>query len=582
MTTPTVGPGSGVARITEPDLTAIRAAGVARIVVAMAAATAGIAGATRWDHSTAVLCLVIGMVWLPWTVLLLLSSSAGRGRGERPRLVTYGGPFGDVLIVFAAQCLVPWAWGILLLADALAVSVAASLWRARHAWFLLALSVTLTVVAQGVVPANERMAGGLLVVFALALGGLVVVVGRIARGHRRVAVTSHRFQQKAETILARVADGIVVTDRGGLVLECNLAGERLIGRQDGSTVGIPCSRALALREGERFLECRDGCPLLAPEPGGQPGEGREVWRSLPDGRRQPLLASAFAVTDEQGGVEVVHSLRDITRLKEADEAKTLFLATASHELKTPVTVIAGFAETILRFPSMSQERRAEAVEAIHRRALELSSVVDRLLLSSKIEGGRVSVDVHPVEVRSLLKERANALQDASGRHIVLQVAAETLVAEADPLALGTVVDHLLDNAVKYSDGGPVVLGAQRDPGTVVIWVSDIGIGMDEEQAGHCFDKFWQAESTDVRRFGGTGIGLYIVSSMVEAMGGAISVETAVGRGSTFTVSLPAMASDPAPVGAPGPSAAPATQEAGGDQSAIRDFMRQIGVLSRGT
>jgi signal transduction histidine kinase len=75
----------------------------------------------------------------------------------------------------------------------------------------------------------------------------------------------------------------------------------------------------------------------------------------------------------------------------------------------------------------------------------------------------------------------------------------------------------------------------------VISVSDIGIGMDEEQARQCFDKFWQAESTDVRRFGGTGIGLYIVSSMVDAMGGTISVETAVGRGSTFTVSLPMMA-----------------------------------------
>ena len=193
---------------------------------------------------------------------------------------------------------------------------------------------------------------------------------------------------------------------------------------------------------------------------------REVWRLLPDGRRQPLLASAFAVTDEHGGVEVVHSLRDITRLKEADEAKTLFLATASHELKTPVTVIAGFAETILRYPDMPEERRAEAVEAIRRRALELSSIVDRLLLSSKIEGGRVHVDLHPVDVRALVIERGNAFQDATDRHVVLQVAHEVLVASADPLALRTVIDHLLDNAVKYSDGGPVVLAGRRDGDSV--------------------------------------------------------------------------------------------------------------------
>jgi signal transduction histidine kinase len=337
-------------------------------------------------------------------------------------------------------------------------------------------------------------------------------------------------------------------------------------------VGVPCARALALREGERPLDCRSGCPLLVEDGVAvDSGAGREVWRLLPDGRRQPLLASAFAVTDEQGGVEVVHSLRDVTRLKEADEAKTLFLATASHELKTPVTVIAGFAETIQRYPDMPPERRAEAVEAIRRRALELSSIVDRLLLSSKIEAGRVHVDLHPVNVRTLLIEVAGAFQDASGRHMVTQVAHETLLAQADPLALRTVVDHLLDNAVKYSDGGPVVLGGRRIGGTIEISVSDIGIGMEEEQSLRCFDKFWQAESTDVRRFGGTGIGLYIVSSMVDAMGGTISVETAVGQGSTFTVSLPTVAAAAAEPVAPDQ-----------DPPAILGFMRQMGVLSRGT
>jgi signal transduction histidine kinase len=206
--------------------------------------------------------------------------------------------------------------------------------------------------------------------------------------------------------------------------------------------------------------------------------------------------------------------------------------------------------------------------------------VDRLLLCSKIEAGRVGVDVHPVDVRPLLGDRANVVQDASGRHMIMQVAAEALVAEADPLALQTVVDHLLDNAVKYSDGGPVVVGARREREAVVIWVSDIGIGMDSDQARRCFDKFWQAESTDVRRFGGTGIGLYIVSSMVEAMAGTISVDTAVGRGSTFTVSLPAVC-DGASSGEGDDAEGDVPDGEAVDQPGIKDFMRQIGVLSRG-
>lgn len=464
------------------------------------------------------------------------------------------------------RVLLPWAWGILLLADAVAVTVAAWLWRGRRPWLLLGASFVLTMTAQVILPASDRQPAGLLAVFALAMVGLVVVVGRFARYHRVAAVTSHHFRQKAETILSRVADGIVVTDGKGIVLETNPAGERLMGAEGPFVVGMPCIRALGLREGERLLDCRQRCPLLPEGLAGDPGPGREVWRET-DGRRQPLLASAFAVTDEQGGVEVVHSLRDITRLKEADEAKTLFLATASHELKTPVTVIAGFAETILAYPDMPPERRAEAVEAIRRRATELSSIVDRLLLSSKIESGRVHVDVHPVDVRALVIERSNAFQDASGRHIVRLVADEGLVAMADPLALQTVVDHLLDNAVKYSDGGPVVIRGRKQDRTVEVAVSDIGIGMDTEQANHCFDKFWQAESTDVRRFGGTGIGLYIVSSLVDAMGGTISVDTAVGRGSTFTVILPSM---PVP-----------DDVAGAADHGICETMTTAGVLARG-
>lgn len=570
----TPGPTTG-SRMIESDRGALRAAGLARVVVALAVtvtAAFGSAGVRRWDESLNLLFLAIGLVWLAWAIVLLVAGSTRSGWRGRPQLAAYGGPLGDVVIVFAAQCLVPWAWGVLLLADALAVSFAASLWRSRDAWFLLGFCVGLTILAQAIVPPEHRVAVGLLVVFALAMAGLVVVVGRIARDHRLATVSSRRFQQKAETILARVADAIVVTDGFGIVLETNPAGERLMVREGQSVVGVPCDRALGLHEGERALDCWSTCPLLAAPSESDAGPAREVWRLLPDGRRQPLLASAFAVADERGGMEVVHSLRDITRLKEADEAKTLFLATASHELKTPVTVIAGFAETILRYPEMPPERRAEAVEAIRRRALELSSIVDRLLLTSKIEGGRVKVDIHPVDVRALVMEQANAFQDASGRHVVLQLTHEALVGLADPLALRTVVDHLLDNAVKYSDGGPVVLAGRREGDSVIVSVSDIGIGMDEDQARHCFDKFWQAESTDVRRFGGTGIGLYIVASLVDAMGGTIRVETAVGQGSTFVVALPVFVDEPV-------RDEPAT---GADGSGIKDFIRQFGVLTRGS
>jgi signal transduction histidine kinase len=560
------------------DLPALRVTALVRLAAALSAAGYGWAVRGSVDDRAGALFLLAGLVAVPWAALLLWASAL-RVRplpGRAGRLVVQGGPVGDVLLVFAAQSLLPSAGGVLLLAHVLVICLAVTLWPERDAWLLAALCVGLTLLAQALVPAEARIPGFTVALFAMVVAGLVVVVDRIVRGHRLAAESSTRFREKADAILSRVADSIVVTDGTGVVIECNPAGARLIGRPGGSAVGAQCSHALGLRVGERALDCRRGCPLLtaADAPDGEPS-AHEVWRLLPDGRKQPLLASASAVVDHAGGVEVVHSLRDITRLKEADEAKTLFLATASHELKTPLTVIAGFAEAMLAFPTMTEQRRSEALHAIHGRAVELGSIVDRLLLSSKLEGGRVKVDLHRLDLRALLAERSKALQDSTGRHVVMQLAPGSLLVAADAQALRTVVDHLLDNAVKYSDGGPVVLGARSEGDAVALWVSDIGIGMDEEQAAQCFEKFWQAESTDVRRFGGTGIGLYIVQSLVEAMAGRITVESAAGRGSTFTVRLAADGLDSdEQVDHGDPSAA-------AEPSAIKDVMRQFGVLSRG-
>jgi signal transduction histidine kinase len=119
---------------------------------------------------------------------------------------------------------------------------------------------------------------------------------------------------------------------------------------------------------------------------------------------------------------------------------------------------------------------------------------------------------------------------------------------------------LLDNAVKYSPGGePVVVRAAREPGgTVVLDITDAGVGMDPETVRHCFDKFWQADASGTRRFGGTGIGLYIVRSLTEAMGGTVSVRSELGSGTTFSLRLDAADAEPA-IPAPSPEPVPAAQ-----------------------
>ena len=376
--------------------------------------------------------------------------------------------------------------------------------------------------------------------FALATL-FVYLVARATEDRRRAQASERAASVKAETILAKVSSAVVVTDPRGRLIEWNDAAAGVLAPADDLTDSeLTCGRLLNLYVDGNPLDCSAGCGLLRLRRENPEHDTADVCRHLPDGRRQPLIADAAAITGPDGEtLEVVHSILDVTRLKQADEAKTLFLATASHELKTPLTVISGFAELLLSMPDLPDTQRTHALETIRRRTAELASIVDRLLLSSRIEAGKVQVNLEPVEVESLVRERVESLASATGREFRIAAGREVPPAEADSSAVTTIVDHLLENAIRYSpEGDRVDVAVRRDDDAVEISITDRGIGMDPQQQERCFDRFWQAESTDVRRFGGTGIGLYIVKSLTEAIGGTVTVASRLGRGTTFTVRLP--------------------------------------------
>jgi diguanylate cyclase (GGDEF)-like protein/PAS domain S-box-containing protein len=182
--------------------------------------------------------------------------------------------------------------------------------------------------------------------------------------------------------------------------------------------------------------------------------------------------------------------------------------------------------------------------------------------------------VQPVSVRDLVVDRIEALRVATGRLVLVEVPSKLGTVVGDPRALKTVFDHLLGNAVTYSpEDRPIVVSAASDRHWVRISVADYGIGMNRDESARCFEQFWQAEAPSGRRRG-TGIGLYIVRSLVEAMGGHIAVRSARGKGSTFTVAFP-RSSRPALQG--GNNIRPIGV---GEDSSIREFMRQIGVPNR--
>jgi PAS domain S-box-containing protein len=547
------------------DTAAVHVAAGLRLALALAVVAVGSYGERSAPART--LLILLGLGCIPWATIVLFAA-------ERPgnRWAVVGGPVGDTLALFAVHALIPESGPGVLLGYLVVVAFAAYTAGRAVAVPLAVFALVLAGGVEGLHSGADDLAPEILVAFPAALLALVYLIDRTVALQMRASARSTRLEGKADAILARVADCVVVTDARGNVLQCNPAAERLIGLPSDAITGRPCSQALGMWLGDEPLDCDNFCALLALSGTLGTGEPDETWRLDPTGRKQPLLANAEAVTDDHGRtVEVVHSLRDISRLKQAEEAKTLFLATASHELKTPLTVIRGFADTLLTFDDFEPERRTAALEAIRVRSEELVRIVDRLLLSSRIEAGRVQVNLTRLAVAPLLIERVRALQAATGREIVVDVDPSLLEVSGDGQALTTVIDHLLDNALKYSPGGePVIVRCRPQADAVRIDVTDDGVGMDAEQAAHCFDKFWQAEATDVRRFGGTGIGLYIVRSLVEAMSGTVTVESAPGAGSTFSLWL-------------FDHQAVADVRDGrdlGEATSIREFMRQIGVPER--
>lgn len=391
------------------------------------------------------------------------------------------------------------------------------------------------------------LATGLAITFHAA-SDLLTTLARGIR-HEDLARTRGRelaaHRDRAREVLARIRDAVVVTDPDGYVLEWNEAATRTLGRSPDEARGQHCAVAMGIRSVDRPLDCRAGCALLRGSVGSESTFGVEVLRDLDDGGTQPLLANVGVVRDDDGVVEIVHSLRDISALREADDAKTTFLATTSHELRTPLAIIGGFTEMLVHY-DLDEATRATALDTILKQTRQLTRMVEGLLQTSQLE--RRGVRLHPqlLDPGAVVAERVDELRRTFDREIRLTARAD-LVAWADPLALATVVDHLVENAIKYSPGGgpvEVVVAPDGQAGDRVrLTVTDDGIGMDAATAARCFERFWQAEQGDDRRFPGTGVGLYLTRSLVEGMGGVVSVDSSPGKGSTFEVSL---RTDPVP------------------------------------
>jgi PAS domain S-box-containing protein len=341
-------------------------------------------------------------------------------------------------------------------------------------------------------------------------------------GHAGVALTNAMafeevVKQRAHerAVIDGSADGIAVLDEAGNVKQWNPAAHRITGTQASEVMGAP-----------------------PPFPLPAPGELRT--HKLPSGRWIDVLCTELGDSGEK-----VVDFRDVTAAKELEEAKDLFLATTSHELRTPITVVQGFASTLAsRWEQLSDADRRAAVRTIAERAGSLGRLVEQLLLGARAGADALPVSNGPFDLAALLRATVVSFSPLSDKHqVVADVPDDLPLASGDSMATDIIVGQLLENAFKYSpSGGTVTVRARTVISTtggpvIEVDVEDEGIGIPPGDHERIFERFVQGETGDRRRFGGVGIGLYIVRRLAIAQHGTVIAKTRSEGGTIMRLTL---------------------------------------------
>jgi two-component system phosphate regulon sensor histidine kinase PhoR len=223
--------------------------------------------------------------------------------------------------------------------------------------------------------------------------------------------------------------------------------------------------------------------------------------------------------------------------------KSQFISMASHEFRTPLSVIKGFANLLKRREEFGFDRATEVeyLDVIDTQIQTLTQLIDNMLSVSRIESGQVRVHPQAVDVTATIRRMIALMevQTAARSIVVTLVGPETLMVRADPQHVEQVLLNLMSNAIKYSDDGTAVaVHATCLGGMALVAVSDHGVGIDADQMPRLFEMFARLDNRRTVEAGGTGLGLYIARNWVEANGGALWAESKAGQGSTFSFTLP--------------------------------------------
>ncbi len=382
---------------------------------------------------------------------------------------------------------------------------------------------------------------------------------------------------KLKAVVEHATDGIVVVGDDGLIQMWSPAMELISG---ASAAEVDASLDDAQPASARLLVAAAGLPGMLYEPGmaGEappfPGLALPTRESLllgltrPDGEIREVQVSIVRIQDEvDGGQVAILTVHDVTRERRTDRLKADFVATISHELRTPITPIKGYAELLLhRGDELPAEKRHRALELIAERADHLGRLVDDLLLASRVTGEAASglaTRKADDDLVHLVRTAVGAFPSLESR-IELHVPDQPVEVHCDPVRTKQCLTNLLSNAGKYSPAGSVVVVTLDVPdpaaGRAVVSVQDNGPGIPEPEQDRVFDRFYRLGDPMTMTTGGSGLGLYIARELARAQGGDLTLVSSAGSGCTFSLHVPLVAAAVASVPDPGPSPYPTARE----------------------
>jgi PAS domain S-box-containing protein len=356
-----------------------------------------------------------------------------------------------------------------------------------------------------------------------------------------------REKRRLDAIIEYSADGVMILDVSRRIQVFNRALAALTGWTASEAVGREHDEVI------KWARIESGTDLSTAEAGGWPlsmqaGEDRARILNVEgnlrrrDGSTVSVDVTYAPLLDRDGRlVNIIANVHDITRFREAEELKSTFISVISHELKTPVSLIKGYAGTLCREDARWDEKVwRESLGVIEEESDRLNELIDNLLDASRLQAGALPLSLSEVDLGDLARRVVKKFRSQSDKHeFVVDIRGDFPVVEADEARLAQVLSNLLTNAIKYSpEGGAITISGESRSDEVIVTVSDEGIGIAPAERTRVFDAFYRVDDALTRRTQGTGLGLYLVKAVIEAHAGRVWVESEPGSGTAFSFSLP--------------------------------------------